>query len=232
LTVHNMPIDDDILDMPGKKKKKRKSRLPKILTDAEIKLLFDTIPTRSFTAVRNRAAFDLMLYGGMRVSEVCDLKNSSFYWADPTKEIDGRENSTISIIGKGDKERKIGIPKNIRADLNKWREKQPKEAEFFVCTHLGKRITRNYLYAALKRYVARSLLKVADADKDSYAGLKSLHPHIFRHTIATKMQLAGIPLPVIQQFLGHSNITTTMIYQHVSAIDVISAQNKFFGQSQ
>lgn len=212
--------------------KKKKRRLPKILSDREIELLYSIIPKKSFTALRNKAAIDLMLYGGLRVSEACDLKNSSFYWADPQKEIDGRDNSTISIIGKGDKERKIGIPKNIRADLTNWREKQPKEAEFFLCTHLGKRLTRNYLYAALKRYTAKAVLKIPLTDQDSYSGLKYLHPHILRHTIATKMQLAGIPLPVIQAFLGHSSISTTMIYQHVAALDVIAAQNKFFGQSQ
>jgi len=224
-------FDDDILDMPGKKKK-RKSRLPKILTKLEIDLLFETIPVRSFTAIRNRAAFDLMLYGGMRVSEVCDLKTNSFYWADPQKELEGKDNSTILILGKGDKERKIGIPKNIRADLSKWLEKKPKEAEFFVCTHDGNRLTRNYLYAALKRYTAKALLKVAVADTDKYSGLKYLHPHTFRHTIATQMQESGVPVPVIMEFLGHSSISTTMIYTHVSASAVIAAQNKFFNMEK
>lgn len=222
----------DIAPEKKKKKKKKPRKLPRILSDREIELLYSVIPKKSFTGVRNRSAINLMLYGGMRVSEVCDLKISNFYWADPQKELDGRDNSTILILGKGDKERKIGIPKNIRADLGLWQELRPKEAEYFLCTHAGKRLTRNYLYAAIKRYVARALFKAPEIERESLNGLKNLHPHILRHTIATKMQLSGVPLTVIKEFLGHSSISTTMIYQHVSSSDVISAQNKFFEQNK
>lgn len=203
----------------AEKRKKRPRKLPKILKDHEIDVLFDVIPNRSFTAQRNRAAFLMMVYGGLRVQEVCSLRPEDFYWAETSKD------STVFVKGKGENERTIGIPRLASEDLKKWMKKRP-ESEWFFCTHKGNQIHRNYFYAALKRYAKRALKKIPEAAQIQYHGLKIIHPHMLRHTIATKMiRETGNPW-IVRRFLGHVDVRTTMIYEHLDSSDVMDAMDR------
>lgn len=178
----------------------------------EIKALFDAIPKRSFTAIRNRAMLSLMLYGALRVSEACDIELS---W------IDWKENE-IKITGKGNVQRINAIPTSSEKEIDRWKDvrkaKVVNKSVYFFCTHDGNRLNRQYVYAALKRYANRAIKKLGtNVDLSQYPNLQAIHPHMLRHTGATMYYKLTGKIEEVKKFLGHKEIATTDIYTHLDA---------------
>ena len=151
-------------------------------------------------AHRDLAIVELLYSSGIRVSELVGLD---------TQSVD-RERFTLRVIGKGDKERivPIGIPA-LRA-LDRWLEigrpilaTELSEAALFIGSR-GKRIDQRVVRDVV--YSATSAL----------SGAKRLGPHSLRHTAATHLLEGGADLRTVQEILGHSSLSTTQIYTHVT----------------
>lgn len=128
---------------------------------------------------------------GIRVSELCQLNVTD---VSP---------DTLRVIGKGRKERIVPIASIAHAAVTKYiKTKKPKEALFL--TSRGKRIDRQYVFRMIKKYAARVGIS------------KVISPHTFRHSYATHLLTNGADLRVIQEFLGHADISTTERYTHLS----------------
>lgn len=147
-------------------------------------------------ALRNIIIVELLFSTGMRVSEVSHLKTSSVNLSD----------GTIRIFGKGAKERIMCISNiSICRIIEYYLSSRSYAIEYIFVNKIGNRLSEQSIRNIIDNYA-----KAIDAP---------LHitPHMFRHTFATELHNEEIDIRYIQQFLGHSSITTTQIYTYISA---------------
>ena len=177
---------------------KLSKKLPDILTIDEINKILDIKITDNYS-VRNKAMLELIYAAGLRVSELINLK---------TYDIDTLEN-IVRTMGKGNKERIIPIGEYATNALNSYLSirytflKKEINDYLFLNNH-GKKMTRQGFFKIIKKLVQDNNIK------------KDISPHTLRHSFATHMINNGADLRTIQELLGHSDISTTQIYTHVS----------------
>lgn len=173
--------------------------IPEFLTFDQMMTLFDSFDLNDPAALRNRAILETMYACGLRVSEVCSLTLA---------ELDLNER-ILTVTGKGDKQRIVPFYKRLRTLLMRYlrdsRALYLKEEHGFVfVSQRGAPITPRAVQLIL-----------AQAGQD--AGLNQpLHPHMLRHSFATHLLDNGVDLRTVQELLGHSSLSTTQIYTHVT----------------
>ena len=177
--------------------------LPIYLTPDEIKCLLDfsyKSGKKSFKQFRLYVMLSMLYSSGLRVSELLDLDKTI------VTRINNQNNTNlISVVGKGNKERKIPIDYSTKVALLEYIERIKKENKKKLS--INKRlfpITRMTFFDSLKKLAMN-------------AGIlpSKVSPHVFRHSIASHLLSSGADLRVIQQVLGHSDISTTAIYTHI-----------------
>lgn len=208
LLYHNY-IDSDpseLLAMP-----KKELHLPDVLTVEEINAMVAQIDMSSNEGHRNRAIIEMLYGSGLRVSELVDLKLSNMY----------RQEGYMLIQGKGSKQRLVPISPEAEKWFQYWMEDRahldikPEFKDIAFLNHYGRQLTRAMIFTIIKRLTAA-------------AGIhKTVSPHTLRHSFATHLLQNGADLRIIQQLLGHENITTTEIYTHVDIQDLRQAVLQF-----
>ena len=174
--------------------------LPKYLDNAQVDRLLEAPDTATALGLRDRAMLELMYASGLRVSELVTLRHHQVQL----------ERGLVQIVGKGGKERIVpmGEPAQdwIRAYLRQARPElagNVRSDDMFV-TGRGEAMGRNNFWHIIKRYA-------------SVAGITTaLSPHTLRHAFATHLLEHGADLRVVQTLLGHSDLSTTQIYTHVT----------------
>lgn len=182
--------------------------LPKTISLTTLNLIFSKLyenltqchtPFQKQIAIRNIAVFELLFSTGLRISELCNLQKSSI----------NLEEKTIRIFGKGSKERilQLGNEKVIEALKNyqKNYEKDIENSIYFFINKFGRKVSEQSV---------RQLLNSLCADLNIK---QHITPHMFRHTFATFLLEEDVDIRYIQHILGHSSITTTQIYTHISS---------------
>ena len=196
---------------------KRRDKNPEFLFKSQMEtLLKENLKRKDLLKDRDQAILLLLYTSGIRASELINLKVTDINF----------DNRFMTIHGKGDKERLVPFSKraldcllyyysNLRSYLiDKY---QTNEIHFFLNAH-GKKLTTRGLEEILKTII-----------KKTGVGLGfNLHPHVLRHTFATKMLESGADLRVIQELLGHESINTTQIYSHVTKEDVQREYHRYF----
>jgi len=184
-------------------------KLPVVLTEDErIRLLGQPNP-RYPTGERNRTLLRLMLNTGLRLAEVTALK-----WRD----VDLTTGKLMVRQGKGHKDRTLWI---TEADIDSLRHLRERQAEGCgKCAHVfttleGRPLGHRYVQRMVKRYAAK-------------AGIdKNISPHTLRHTFATDLYRETSKIRLVQKVLGHSDLSTTMIYTHIHDPEVEEALKSF-----
>lgn len=152
-----------------------------------------------FLHCRDVAILELLFATGIRVHELCNLKFSDF----------DVKRSVLKIFGKGQKERQIYIGNSeVMAALNAYLHcvKSMKfKSEYIFLNKWGKQLSPQAVRNLVTKYTSLAHIK------------KKITPHVFRHSFATLLLEEGVDLKYIQEFLGHSSISTTQIYLHVSS---------------
>ena len=180
------------------KSPKQIKKLPSILSIAEIELLLKSIDKDKVFYLRDKAMIELTYGCGLRISEVLDLKISDLHL----------DLGFIKIYGKGSKERIIPLGDVARDALieylNCLRPKLQKlDFKTLFLNKKGTKISRKSFY-----------LMIVETAKS--AGIKKkVHPHTLRHSYASHLLEKGMDLRLIQELLGHEDISTTEIYTHV-----------------
>jgi len=181
----------------------RPKKLPKVLTEAEQEQLLDQLNTRYPAPHRNLCMIRLMLDAGLRVGEVVALK---------PEHVNMQICKVLVREGKGAKDREVWIGQDLRDLIGEWLERRP-ESEWLFPTRHGTRVNTRYMRAAVKRYAKRA--GVQEWEKVS--------PHTLRHTFATDLLNQTGSIRLVQETLGHTDVSTTMIYTHVNSEEIRDA---------
>ncbi|MGE5455531.1 MAG: site-specific tyrosine recombinase XerD [Ignavibacteriales bacterium] len=190
--IKNNPIE--FIELP----KLRKS-LPKVLSIQEVMKLLEVELKDSFS-YRNKAMLELMYATGLRVSELVNLK---------VHNID-LDMALVRTFGKGNKERIIPIGDYALESLNEYltnyRDGMFKRNinDYLFLNNHGNKMTRQGFFKIIKKQAQLKEIKT------------SFSPHTLRHSFATHLLDYGADLRTIQELLGHSNLSTTQIYTHIS----------------
>jgi len=184
--------------------KKSNNSVKSFFTKEEVRLLLELPKTGRF-ALRDQTLFVFMYASGARAQEVCDLK---------IKDITFEESKAyVELNGKGKKVRRIAIPKGPAEMIKKYidhsgRRNSKNDYVFKSLTH--DQMTISCVEEIYRKYIAILKTRYPDRFSGNYS------PHSMRHTTATHMVEAGVPLIVIKNFLGHSSVQTTQIYAKIS----------------
>ncbi|KGH87643.1 recombinase XerD [Oenococcus oeni S12] len=190
---------------------KKNSHLPQVLTATEIEAVLAVPDISTTLGLRNRALLETMYATGFRVSEICNLKLADLH----------DELGLITTIGKGQKQRIVPIGEMSLLYISKYfKESRPillkdKESPYLFLNDHGHRISRQGIFKLVKEIAIK-----AGIDKD-------ISPHTLRHSFATNLLENGADLRIVQELLGHSDISTTQIYTHVSQKHIREQYNRF-----
>lgn len=180
--------------------------LPRFLTEKETEEFLKQPDIETETGLRDRAMLELMYASGLRVSEVVSIKLGDV-------DVDA---GVLTAFGKGSKQRKVPLGKSAVEWMKSYleiRNRKNTVQNIFV-SPAGKALNRQMIYALVKAYGKR-------------AGIEDLSPHKLRHTFATHLMQNGADSRSVQVMLGHSDISTTQIYTHVTDNHLKKAYEKF-----
>ncbi len=179
-------------------------KIPEILSLEEMRKLFSLPDHETERGSRDRAILYLLYACGLRVSELCGLN------------LQDVGDTEVRVKGKGGKERVVPIAKEALEALDAYllMTKREEEQPFFLGDR-GKRLRREGVWQMIKLYAKQAGIE------------KNISPHTFRHSFATHLLEGGADLRVIQELLGHSNISTTDRYTHLSDQKLQEAFQKF-----
>lgn len=176
----------------GIKRPKKEKRLPAVLTKEEIRALLNNLPNR-----KSYLMIALIYACGLRVSELTNLKIVDLIFDEKIGHV--RQ-------AKGKKDRIFNIPSFLQADLLRLKEFQENEHHEYLFSNptTGKKMTTRNIQKIVAKAVRRAGIQ------------KDVHPHTLRHSFATHLLENSVDIRKIQELLGHSDLSTTQIYTHIS----------------
>ena len=173
-------------------------KLPNYLTEEEVSKLLDVDLITPYD-FRNKAMLELLYATGLRITELCNLKLS---------DVDVN-NCFIRVFGKGKKERIVPVTdlalKHLITYVEDYRNLilKDKDSEYLFISNSLRNISRQGFFKIIKKECKRVGIE------------KNVSPHILRHSFATHLLKHGADLRIIQELLGHEDITTTQVYAHL-----------------
>lgn len=173
----------------------RSKKLPKVLTEDERRALVAQPNPRYVSGLRNRCLIRVALEAGLRAGELVALK---------PEHLDMLTCRLVVREGKGAKDRVLWISDDLRDLIGRWLERRPTSPWLFP-TRDGGQLDTRYLRTMVKHYAAKA--GVSEAERVS--------PHVLRHTFATNLLRETKNIRLVQKALGHSDLSTTMVYTHV-----------------
>ena len=175
---------------------KEAKKLPVFLDESRTEMLLDKADFgEGFPAQRDRLILEMFYATGMRVSELCNIREQSINMSD----------CSIKVLGKRNKERIIPfteVMKNLISDYRSEKKKYGFNDHYFFVTDDGKKMYSKFVYRLANKYLSL----VSTADKKS--------PHVLRHTFATHMLNNGADINSIKEILGHASLAATQVYTH------------------
>lgn len=181
---------------------KREKKLPTVLTKEEIFSLLGSLNNK-----KSRLMISLIYATGMRVSEITGLKINDFDFDEKIGHV--RQ-------GKGKKDRIFNIPLFLLPKLKKYAQKQKDFGnQFIFCGRNGNKMSDRNVQKIVKKAAEKANIK------------KEVHTHTLRHSFATHLLENEVDIRKIQELLGHSDLSTTQIYTHVSPEELKKIKSPF-----
>ena len=189
---------------------KKEQKLPRYLTIEELLEIFNSLEIKTNYDLRNRLILELMYATGVRVSELINIKILNIDFTD----------NSIKVFGKGSKERIVYYNDIAKTYLEKYLKIYPslnkKNLDFLFLNFKGDKLT-----PAGISYIINHVIKKISFNKH-------ITPHMLRHSFATHLLNNGCSLITVQELLGHSSISTTGIYTHITLDHVKDVYYKCF----
>ncbi|MCG8637371.1 MAG: site-specific tyrosine recombinase XerD [Desulfobacterales bacterium] len=202
--IKSNPFKD--VDLP-----KTGQSLPKIISVPEVEALINAGNPEQPKSLRNIAMIEIMYGAGLRVSELIQLKIQDI----------NLDAGLVRVTGKGSKERIVPFGSKAQKILRQWMDTiRPQllkhvRSDYLFVARAGNPMTRQAFWKIIKKYAA-------------LAGLsRQVTPHTLRHSFATHLLEGGADLRSVQTMLGHSDISTTQIYTHISKEYLIRMHQAF-----
>ena len=185
--------------------------LPETLNELQVEQLIESIDTKQALGLRDRAIVELLYASGLRIAELANARLENF----------NAEDRILRVTGKGNKTRLVPVgtkaSEALAAYLSTERPKQVKRrtsSEIFLSSR-GTKLTTTRIWQIVKKRAKQSGL---DAN---------IYPHLLRHSFATHLLSNGADLRIIQEMLGHADISTTQVYTHVDQQRLKAVHRKF-----
>ena len=189
---------------------KKKQHLPQVLTKEEVEKLLHSPNTGQVLGLRDRAMLELMYATGLRISEIINLKLEDLHLTM----------GTLQTLGKGHKERIVPVGDEAIKWVNRYLEEarpkllKRKRSNYLFLNFHGNNLTRQGVWKNLKAEVRKAGIQ------------KNITPHTLRHSFATHILENGADLRIVQELLGHADISTTQIYTHLSNKQLADIYNR------
>jgi integrase/recombinase XerC len=175
-------------------------RLPQYVDQKDMEVLFSHVEfPDTWTGLTERLILEIFYNCGIRQAELLHLKNNQF----------DEKNSTIKVLGKGNKERLIPVSTQLGQRIHAYLQRKAGEFpgidhEFLLVNLKGKKLYPKFVYNIVRKYLSL----VTTIDKKS--------PHILRHTFATHLTNNGADINAVKELMGHSSLAATQVYTHNS----------------
>lgn len=198
LEIHKIVSSNPFKTIKNPKKDKK---LPNFLQYNELTDIIKSIPLDTPLNIRNRLIIELLYATGLRVSELVNLKIHDI----------NKSNREIRVLGKGSKERITYYGEYAEEVLEIYLDEarpellNSKKNDYLILNKLGDKIT------------SRSIENIINKTIEDLAIKHHISPHVLRHTFATDLLNNGADLKSVQELLGHSSLSTTQIYTHVTS---------------
>lgn len=172
-------------------------KIPSFLSEKEVEVLLEAPSVDEQYGSRDRAILEVVYGAGLRISELVNLNLTDL----------NLKGGWVKVLGKGSKERIVPLGREacrwVRIYLRKRRTETTDKLSLF-CNRYGKRLSRQACWKIIKKYSQK-------------AGItKKISPHTLRHSFATHLLSRDADLRFVQELLGHTNISTTQIYTHIT----------------
>jgi integrase/recombinase XerD len=172
-------------------------KIPSFLSEKEVEALLEAPSVDEPYGIRDRAILEVVYGAGLRISELINLNLTDL----------NLKGGWVKVLGKGSKERIVPLGREacrwVRLYLRKRRIETTNKLPLF-CNRYGKRLSRQACWKIIKKYSQK-------------AGItKKISPHTLRHSFATHLLSRDADLRFVQELLGHTNISTTQIYTHIT----------------
>ncbi len=180
--------------------------LPCVMTYSEVEDLLNQIDIKTFIGARDKAVFELIYATGIRVTEACNVKIMDVF------------DNFVKVDGKGKKQRIIPVGQKALDAIDYYLlnfRKEKKDFQFLFVSNKFKKIDRITIWNRIKFYAKKANIK------------KNISPHTLRHSFATHLLENGADLRLIQDMLGHEDISTTDRYTHISKAHLKKAFENF-----
>ncbi len=183
---------------------------PHYLSAAEIEKILSAIDTATQKGKRDRAIIELLYGSGLRISELINLKISDIEF----------EAGFIRVIGKGDKERLVPLGEYAKSAIEDYlnsrdEKKAASRSNYLFISKIGDKFSRVSLWKIVRKAVLSAGIS------------RKVTPHTFRHSFATHMLEGGADLRIVQEMLGHADISTTQIYTTIDRDYIIAEHKKY-----
>ena len=175
-------------------------RLPKSLSDSDVDSLLEQPDPSTLIGLRDKAMLELLYATGLRASELVGLRLTDI----------NLERGYLIVMGKGSKERAVPLGEVAAAAVQQYLDSgralllKGRSSEYLFISSKRRGITRQMFWERIKQYARKACIA------------KNISPHTLRHSFATHLLDNGADLRAVQAMLGHSDISTTQIYTHVS----------------
>lgn len=202
--IENSPLTN--IDTP-----RQKRELPEVLSLVEIDSILSKPDVSDKLGLRDRAILETMYASGLRVSELINLQIPDIIF----------DEEFLRVMGKGSKERIVPIGTSALEWVKDYIErsrsqlKNDKSENYLFLNFRGKKLSRMAIWDIVRKYCTAAGIK------------KDVHPHTLRHSFATHLLEGGADIRIIQEMLGHSDISTTQIYTHIDKEYLIEVHKTF-----